>query len=139
MRIPMQKYREQMLDILEKLIAIPSVKQPPQLNMPYGKPVFEALMFMLDAAEHMDLESVNLFGHMGYASYGEGKETLALLTHLDVVPPGEGWDTDPFTAVRKDGRIYAAARWTTRARQWPRCLRCMPSKRTASRSTNRCA
>lgn len=106
MRIPMQKYREQMLDILEKLIAIPSVKQPPQLNMPYGKPVFEALMFMLDAAEHMDLESVNLFGHMGYASYGEGKETLALLTHLDVVPPGEGWDTDPFTAVRKDGRIY---------------------------------
>ena len=34
--------------------------------------------------------------------------TLWIMTHLDVVPAGsrELWDTDPFEAVVKDGRIY---------------------------------
>jgi succinyl-diaminopimelate desuccinylase len=34
--------------------------------------------------------------------------TLWLMTHLDIVPSGprELWDTDPFTAVVRDGRIY---------------------------------
>lgn len=32
--------------------------------------------------------------------------TLALVSHLDVVPPGEGWSRDPFTPVIEDGRLY---------------------------------
>jgi acetylornithine deacetylase len=32
--------------------------------------------------------------------------TLALVTHLDVVPPGEGWTRDPFTPVIENGRMY---------------------------------
>ncbi len=32
--------------------------------------------------------------------------TLALVSHLDVVPPGEGWTRDPFTPVFEDGRLY---------------------------------
>ena len=36
-----------------------------------------------------------------------GKGPAVLLSgHLDVVPCGEGWHTDPFTAVRRDGRVY---------------------------------
>src|SRR5699024_854074 len=27
--------------------------------------------------------------------------------HVDVVPVGTGWETDPFSPVIKDGRIYA--------------------------------
>ena len=27
-------------------------------------------------------------------------------SHIDVVPPGNGWDEDPFSAVLKDGKIY---------------------------------
>ena len=103
---PMNKYRAAMTETLENLIAIKSVKAPPSLNMPYGKGVFSALMYMLDRAERLDLESYNLFGHMGSVSYGKGDETLAILTHLDVVPAGEGWDTDPFKAVIKDGKIF---------------------------------
>ncbi len=33
-------------------------------------------------------------------------ETLALVSHLDVVPPGEGWSRDPFTPVIQDGWLY---------------------------------
>lgn len=106
LQFPIVKYKNEMLEMLAKLVAIPSVKGKPEPNMPYGKDVFKALLFMLDQAERLDLESVNLFGQMGYAAYGSGEETVGILTHLDVVPAGEGWDTDPFTLVEKDGRLY---------------------------------
>ncbi|CAJ0992707.1 Acetylornithine deacetylase [Sodalis praecaptivus] len=31
---------------------------------------------------------------------------FAFNTHIDVVPAGEGWSTDPFTLVERDGRLY---------------------------------
>jgi len=34
---------------------------------------------------------------------GEGAPHFGFAGHLDVVPPGEGWDTDPFEAVIADG------------------------------------
>ena len=32
--------------------------------------------------------------------------TIALNAHGDVVPPGEGWSTDPYGAAVRDGRMY---------------------------------
>jgi len=32
--------------------------------------------------------------------------TLALVSHLDVVPPGSGWSRDPFTPVIESGRLF---------------------------------
>ena len=32
--------------------------------------------------------------------------TLALVSHLDTVPPGEGWTREPFAAEAEDGRLY---------------------------------
>lgn len=32
--------------------------------------------------------------------------TLALVTHLDTVPPGDGWTRDPIDAAIVDGRLY---------------------------------
>ncbi|HEX5005093.1 MAG TPA: M20/M25/M40 family metallo-hydrolase [Gemmatimonadales bacterium] len=32
--------------------------------------------------------------------------TLALVSHLDVVPPGDGWTRDPFAPVIEAGRLY---------------------------------
>ena len=40
-----------------------------------------------------------------YKKFGKG-EHLCFAGHVDVVPAGEGWDTDPYTAVEKDGYIY---------------------------------
>jgi len=38
--------------------------------------------------------------------FGEGKH-LCFAGHVDVVPAGDGWDTNPFVPVIKDGFIYA--------------------------------
>ncbi|WP_345970953.1 succinyl-diaminopimelate desuccinylase [Sulfurimonas sp. HSL1-6] len=40
-----------------------------------------------------------------YKRFGEG-EHLCFAGHVDVVPAGEGWETDPYTAVEKEGKIY---------------------------------
>ncbi len=39
-------------------------------------------------------------------TFGEGGPTIALNTHGDVVPPGEGWTKDPFGAEVVDGWMY---------------------------------
>lgn len=98
--------RSEMVDSLVELIGIESVKGDPGTLMPYGKGVFDALMKMLGLADHLGFDSVNLYSHMGYVDYGEGDETLAVLTHLDVVPAGEGWTYPPFQGTVADGRIY---------------------------------
>ena len=41
-----------------------------------------------------------------YKKFGEG-DHLCFAGHVDVVPPGKGWQTDPFVPVIKEGKIYA--------------------------------
>jgi len=54
-------------------------------------------------AVRIDKEGVkNLFI---YKKFAEG-EHLCFAGHVDVVPAGEGWETDPYRAVEKDGCIY---------------------------------
>ena len=55
------------------------------------------------SAIRIDVEDVkNLFI---YKRFGEG-DHLCFAGHVDVVPAGESWDTDPYRAVEKDGFIY---------------------------------
>lgn len=58
-----------------------------------------------------DFEVVKIHQHgvkniFMYKKYGDG-EHLCFAGHIDVVPPGEGWDSDPFVPLEKDGVIYA--------------------------------
>ncbi len=105
--IPVSKYKDKMLKALTELVAIPSVKGEAKPGMPYGEECFNALKYVMNLANTLGLHAENLGGHMCCVSYGEGEETLAVLTHIDVVPAGDGWDTDPFTAEIKDGKIIA--------------------------------
>lgn len=54
-------------------------------------------------AKRIDVEGVkNLFA---YRRFGEG-EHLCFAGHVDVVPAGDGWESDPYVATIKDGFIY---------------------------------
>jgi acetylornithine deacetylase len=49
-------------------------------------------------------KKANLFATLGES----GKPGLILSGHTDVVPvDGQNWDTDPFAAVERDGKLYA--------------------------------
>lgn len=67
--------------------------------------IFNALEFMLELGNKMGFETKNYDGYIGEIVFGEG-EDFGILCHLDVVPAGDGWDTDPFKATIIDDKIY---------------------------------
>lgn len=85
-----------------------SLKEFPYLTIPgeeskVGKIVMRELdKYGIDYEEKaMTKGRGNVIGY-----YGKGDPSLLVGTHMDIVPPGDGWDTDPFEAYVKDGKIY---------------------------------
>ncbi len=40
------------------------------------------------------------------ATVGEGERAMAVGVHSDIVPPGDGWASDPYVVTQKDGMLY---------------------------------
>src|SRR6218665_3397997 len=60
---------------------------------------FEVHRFTLGEAPDGPVENL-------YASRGSGSPHFGFAGHLDVVPPGEGWLTDPFVATIQGDILY---------------------------------
>ena len=97
---------DEMLDNLSRLVKYNSVEAPALPGKPFGETPAAVLKEALEIADSMGLETKNLDNYCGYAQIGEGKDIVALVAHLDIVPAGEGWDTDPFTMTRKGNTVY---------------------------------
>ncbi len=90
-----------------RLVAVDSVLDPSTANegMPFGKGPAKALELGLEIAKELGLDTCNCENYIGYASIGDNKDYLATVTHLDVVPAGEGWTGDPFTLREREGYL----------------------------------
>lgn len=95
-----------MLDLLTKLVSYKTIKQEACAQAIFGKPLAEALQYILDYGERIGLKTGNLANYCGYIEYGSGEKVIGILTHLDVVPAGDGWSSDPFTLTIRDGKAY---------------------------------
>ncbi|HMA68941.1 MAG TPA: dipeptidase PepV [Candidatus Mcinerneyibacterium sp.] len=93
------------LSDLEEFIKIKSVQKQPKKNKPFGEGVDEALKFILKYAENLGFKTKNLDNYIGFADWGEGSEMLGILCHVDIVPEGSGWNTDPYKMEIKDNKI----------------------------------
>lgn len=103
-----QQQKEDYLNDLISLMKIASVRDDSQATdeFPLGPKPAQALTIFLEMAQQDGFRTKNIDNVVGYAEWGEGDETLAILAHLDVMPAGNGWDTDPFDPVIKDGKLY---------------------------------
>ncbi|MDD3337114.1 MAG: Sapep family Mn(2+)-dependent dipeptidase [Eubacteriales bacterium] len=100
--------REELAERLKSWLKIASVKGEAAPGAPFGVEVRRMLDQALADAEAMGFQVRNFDGYAGDIRMGEiGVEPLAILAHLDVVPAGDGWKTDPFTPVQEGDRIYA--------------------------------
>ena len=90
---------------IARLVAINSVESEALPGKPFGEGPARALAEGLKIAEELGLDAVNCDNYIGYAQIGEGEDYLATITHLDVVPVGEGWKEDPFTMREREGWI----------------------------------
>ncbi|MBM7642918.1 dipeptidase PepV [Streptococcus loxodontisalivarius] len=103
-------YKEQFLNDLDGLLRIPSVKDPKTAspNQPFGSAIDQALNYMLSLGERDGFRSYNCHGYAGHLEIGQGESSIGILSHLDVVPADpDQWDSDPFTSLIKDGKLYA--------------------------------
>lgn len=103
------KRKNELLSDLKEILKIESVRDESVAaeDAPFGPGPKKALVKFLKIADRDGFETLNLDGIAGHIEYGEGSEILGILAHVDVMPAGKGWDTNPFIPVVKDGRLYA--------------------------------
>lgn len=101
-------YRDEIVERLGKLVAVNSAMGTTEENAPFGKGPAEVLDRALAMLDADGFKTVNLDHYAGYAECGEGDQVIGIIGHLDVVPARkeDGWNTDPFTMVEKDGILY---------------------------------
>lgn len=98
--------KEEIIEGVQKCVAIKSVEEEHKENIPFGEGVQKALEYSLELSEKLGFKTVNLDNMISYAEYGEGEEMIAVLGHLDVVPEGNGWTYPPYGGEIHDGKIY---------------------------------
>jgi len=87
------------VDLFMKLLSFESITPDDAGSLQFIEHYLEAYQ-----AIYVNKEGVkNLFL---YKRFGDGPH-LCFAGHVDVVPPGKGWETDPFVPTLKEGRIYA--------------------------------
>ena len=98
-----QQNAENIARDIKRLVDIPSVEESPVEGAPFGNGPRAVLEEALKMAGEMGLETYNANNYIGWAEVkGSCSKTLATITHLDVVPAGNGWDGDPF-CMRRQG------------------------------------
>ena len=103
------KRKEDFIADLQGLLQIKSVldEEHATKDAPLGKGVKEALTYMLDLGKKDGFEAKNVKNIAGHLQFGTGVESIGVLCHVDVVPEGDGWTSDPYRAEIRDGKIYA--------------------------------
>lgn len=104
-----KKYQDDFLEDLKELLRIDSVRNDDEATdeFPVGPGPAKALHKVLEIGKRDGFETKQLENWAGHIEYGDGDEILGVLGHVDVVPVGSGWNTDPFDPVIKDGKLYA--------------------------------
>lgn len=96
----------EMIEALQKLVSFQSIAKDEGPEYPYGKEVCGAKEYVLELAKSFGMRAEDVPGKYAYIEIGEGPRLIGILSHLDVVPAGDGWTQDPFGGEIVDGRIY---------------------------------
>ncbi|MGC8789071.1 dipeptidase PepV [Caldisericum sp.] len=101
-----EENKKKLIEITQQIIRVPSVEGTPTSDAPFGENVKKALLLALEISEDLGFRTVNIDNIVGYAEFGDGKDVISVLGHLDVVPEGSNWIYPPYGAEIHDGKIY---------------------------------
>lgn len=99
----LENKKEEMIEFLAELIAVRSVQAAPEKNCPYGENSAKALEIMLNKCEEFGFKVESVDNYVGTVDFDENDAVLGILSHLDVVPEGIGWTSDPYVLKRENG------------------------------------
>ena len=101
-----EDHRQDLIRDITRLVAVPSVKGEAEPGAPFGPGPAQALHEALALCQEYGFATKNFDNYVGTASLNDQETVLDILGHLDVVDPGEGWDSDPYQAFERDGMLY---------------------------------
>lgn len=105
-RAKIEAYWPAFIKDLADVVAINSERGETEPGYPFGKEPARALAAFLARAAEEGFETDNVDNYAGTVSYGNGAEAVGVMAHLDIVPAGKGWTSDPFTLTERGGRLY---------------------------------
>ena len=94
---------DEMTSNLSRLVKYNTVRGEALPGMPFGKENADCLAEALKISQELGFQVTNVDNYCGYAEMGSGKDIIGIVGHLDIVPAGDDWNTDPFTMTIKDG------------------------------------
>ena len=100
----LEEHRDEMISLLSELVAVRSVQGESEDGFPFGREPARALGMMLVKCREAGLEVENVDNYAGSADLGESP-LLGILTHLDVVPEGTGWEGSPYALRDENGNL----------------------------------
>lgn len=103
------QHKADCVEAIKTIVSYPSVCNEGENGTPFGQAIRDVLEKTMEICEGLGFQTfTDPEGYYGYAEFGDQKEVLAILCHLDVVPEGDRslWHTDPFDCVEKDGHLY---------------------------------
>lgn len=108
-REKVQEYENQIIEDLKGLLAIESVRDDSKASTenPVGPGPRQALDYMYKIAERDGFGTHDVDHIAGRIEVGSGEDVFGILCHVDVVPAGEGWDTNPFDPVVIEDKVIA--------------------------------
>ena len=101
-----ENYSGEMIETLAQLVSFNSVFDESNELYPFGVENALCLNKALDIISEFGMDVHNLDNYIGYGEIGNGDEVIGIIGHLDIVPCGNGWNTDPLKATLIDGKIY---------------------------------
>jgi len=116
-------HREDVLEGYIKLLSFPSISADPA----YAREVQQCAQWIVAQLEHMGFENcrtIETDGHpVVYADWlhaGDDKPTVLVYAHYDVQPvdPLPLWNSEPFAAEIRDGKLYARGATDNKAGVW---------------------
>jgi succinyl-diaminopimelate desuccinylase len=100
-------YKNDIIRDTQKLISFNSIyEESSRPGQPFGPKIAEALECALEIGAGMGFVTRNVDGYMGEVDYGTGGKKIGVITHIDIVPAGEGWTYPPFEGRVVDGKLY---------------------------------
>lgn len=95
-------YEQYCIDLLTKLVSIPSESQNEEAIAVYLDKVLKQIG-MNTQIQHIEGKSYNIVGEIGK---GIGEKKIILGGHIDTVCRNAFWETDPYETIERDDKIY---------------------------------
>ena len=101
----LESHIDDMTALLRELVAVPSVQGDAEEGFPFGREPARALEIMLRECRKAGFAVENVENYAGSADINSLEPQLAVLTHLDVVPAGDGWSSPPFELTQVGDKL----------------------------------